>query len=200
MQPPAATRLQVDLIEPAATCRPTTQTYECSSLMNHMTLPRTFGDLKNSPWAERAASRADRPRRDPDQSAGPARRRRPALSRHRGLRGHHPAADRERAAGAPPLHPARSPRPGQEPDPAGAHRAARRADPDRGRERGQRRPVRADLQVRPRAAGRVRRRDARSPGSAGTSATSRSWRRPTSPSPTSSATSTRSRRRAAAIC
>ena len=62
-----------------------------------------------------AAPRADRPGRDPGQPARPARRRRAAVSRHRRLRGHDPAPDRQRAAGAPPLHPARPPGPGQEP-------------------------------------------------------------------------------------
>ena len=165
-----------------------------------MTLPRTLGDLKNSPWAEpplRGRTVRDEIRANllARLAAGG-----PLFPGHRRLRGHDPAADRQRAPGAAPLHPARPPRPGQEPDPARAHRAARRADPDRRRERGERRPVRADLQVRPRAAGRVRRRHRRSPGSAATSATSRSWRRPTSPSPTSSATSTRSRPRAAGTC
>ena len=84
---------------------------------------------------------------------------RPALSRHRRVRGHDPPADRQRAAGPASLHPARPAGPGQEPNSPRAHLAAGRADPDRRRQRGERRSLRADLQVRPRPAGRVRRRD-----------------------------------------
>ena len=105
-----------------------------------MTEPRTFGDLKNSRWAEPPLRGPDRPGRDP-RATSSARLElgRAALPRHRRLRGHRHAADRQRAPRAAQLHPARPARPGEEPHPARAHRAARRAHPDRRRQRGERR-------------------------------------------------------------
>ena len=57
------------------------------------------------------------------------RAQRAAVSRHHRLRRHGRAADRQRDPVAPQLHPARPARPGQEPDPARPHHAARRAVP-----------------------------------------------------------------------
>ena len=55
----------------------------------------------------------------------------------------------------------------------------RRGDPDRRRQRGQRRPVRADLQVRAGNCWPSAATPRRSRGCRASSATSRSWRRPT---------------------
>ena len=87
-----------------------------------MTQPRTLGDLKNSPWAEpplRGRTVRDEIRTNllARLAAGG-----PLFPGHRRLRGHGHAADRQRAARAAQLHPARPARPGQEPDPARADR------------------------------------------------------------------------------
>ena len=165
-----------------------------------MTEPRTFGDLKNSRWAEPPLR--GRTVRD-EIRANLIARLASGETLFPGIVGYEDTVlpqHRQRAPRAAPLHPARSPRPGQEPHPPRADEAARRRIPVVAGSEVNDDPFRPDLEVRARDARRVRRRDTDRVAAAATSATSRSSPRPTSPSPTSSATSIRSRRRAAGTC
>ena len=119
---------------------------------------------------------------------------RAAVRRRARLRGHRPAAARERAPRRPRRDLPRRAGPGQDPHDPLAHRPARRVDADHRRlARSTTTRTHPVSRARPRPRRRARRRHADRVGAPRRRASARSWPRPTRRSPTSSARSTRSR-------